>query len=588
LARLRIARPLAPATLASAVLAAATVALGLGASSPARAAGDEMRGLVGPYLAARAARQVNDYDAAARYYARALVRDPRNGELLQNAIISQMGLGNLTRAVPIARQLRGTGADNQIANLVIMADQLVSEDWTAVLEDLDAGMTVGPLVDGLIHAWAELGAGDADAAEDVFDASAEQTGLAAFGLYHKALARAVSGDFEGAETILSGEEGRRLGLTTRGVVAHAQILSQLGRNEEAIALLDESFGADLSPRLAALRAELEAGEAVPFTLIRGPRDGAAEVFYTVAGALSGEATDSYTLLYARTAEALRPGHVDAILLSAGLLEQMGQFDLATEAYKSVPREDPSFHVAELGRAEALRRSGREDEAIEVLEALQDSHGDQAIVHITLGDTLRQMERYDAATEAYDEAVSLFTEDREEHWIVYFARGITHEREDRWPEAEADFRKALELNPGQPSVLNYLGYSFIEMQENLDEAMEMIREAVAARPDSGHIVDSLGWGLYRLGRYEEAVEHMERAAELLPVDPIVNDHLGDVYWAVGRRTEARFQWQRALSFEPEEEDAERIRRKLEVGLDQVLAEEGAPPLDLAGEGNSDGG
>ncbi|MEM6741720.1 MAG: hypothetical protein AAF646_16545, partial [Pseudomonadota bacterium] len=142
--------------------------------------------------------------------------------------------------------------------------------------------------------------------------------------------------------------------------------------------------------------------------------------------------------------------------------------------------------------------------------------------------------------------------------------------------------ALELNPGQPSVLNYLGYSFVEMRTNLEEAMQMIREAVAARPDSGHIVDSLGWGLYRLGEYEEAVVHMERAAELLPVDPIINDHLGDVYWAVGRKVEAQFQWHRALSFDPEPEDAERIRRKLEVGLDLVLEEEGAAPLEVAGD------
>ena len=111
---------------------------------------------------------------------------------------------------------------------------------------------------------------------------------------------------------------------------------------------------------------------------------------------------------------------------------------------------------------------------------------------------------------------------------------------------------------------------------------MIERAVEARPDSGYIVDSLGWALYRLGRYEEAVGHMERAAELLPVDPIVNDHLGDVYWAVGRRTEARFQWNRALSFDPEPEEAARIRRKLEVGLDTVLAEEGAEPLAVAGD------
>ena len=182
------------------------------------------------------------------------------------------------------------------------------------------------------------------------------------------------------------------------------------------------------------------------------------------------------------------------------------------------------------------------------------------------------------------AVALFEEDAEAQWLVYFSRGITHEREDRWPEAEADFRKALELRPDQPQVLNYLGYSMVEMQENLDEALDMIERAVAAQPDSGYIVDSLGWVLYRLGRYDEALVQMERAVELLPVDPVVNDHLGDVYWAVGRKREAEFQWHRALSFielgESNDAEPDRIRRKLEIGLDAVLAEEGAPPLRVA--------
>jgi len=147
-------------------------------------------------------------------------------------------------------------------------------------------------------------------------------------------------------------------------------------------------------------------------------------------------------------------------------------------------------------------------------------------------------------------------------------------------SEADFRKALALSPDQPQVLNYLGYSMVEQHVNLDEALSMIERAVAARPDSGYIIDSLGWVLYRLGRYDEAIGHMERAAELMAVDPIVNDHLGDVLWAVGRHLEAEFQWRRALSFEPEEADAERIRQKIEIGLDAVLANEGAAPLQLA--------
>ena len=117
---------------------------------------------------------------------------------------------------------------------------------------------------------------------------------------------------------------------------------------------------------------------------------------------------------------------------------------------------------------------------------------------------------------------------------------------------------------------------------------MIERAVAARPDSGYIIDSLGWVLYRLGRYDEAIGHMERAAELEPVDPVVNDHLGDVLWAVGRYQEAEFQWHRALSFVDEDNsnpdiDPDRMRRKLEVGLDVVLEEEGSAPLKVVDDG-----
>ncbi|HHB80905.1 MAG TPA: tetratricopeptide repeat protein, partial [Aliiroseovarius sp.] len=108
-------------------------------------------------------------------------------------------------------------------------------------------------------------------------------------------------------------------------------------------------------------------------------------------------------------------------------------------------------------------------------------------------------------------------------------------------------------------------------------------AVNARPNDGYIADSLGWVLYRLGRYDEAVGPMERAVQLTPIDPVINDHLGDVYWAVGRTREAEFQWKRALSFDPEEKELERIRRKLEVGLDMVLEEEGTKPLTPANGG-----
>ena len=240
-------------------------------------------------------------------------------------------------------------------------------------------------------------------------------------------------------------------------------------------------------------------------------------------------------------------------------------------------------MTEMGRADALLADEREEAAVEVLSQLAKVYPDLPDVHLSLADTLRQLERFEEATPAYDHAIELIGEPERRHWPIYFSRGITLERTDRWDEAERDFRFALELEPDQPQVLNYLGYSLVELKTNLDEALDMIERAVEGRPNDGYITDSLGWVLYRLGRYDEAVVHMERAAELMPVDPIINDHLGDVYWAVGRQLEAQFQWRRALSFDPEPQEADRIRRKLEVGLDVVLEEEGADPIAVADEG-----
>ena len=140
------------------------------------------------------------------------------------------------------------------------------------------------------------------------------------------------------------------------------------------------------------------------------------------------------------------------------------------------------------------------------------------------------------------------------------------------------QEALRLSPDQPDVLNYLGYSWIDRGERLDEGLAMIQRAVELRPFSGAIIDRLGWAYFRMGDYPRALDLLERAVELEPSDPTLNDHLGDVYWRMGRRIEARFQWERALSFEPEEPDT--IRAKLEAGLPAEPARRCRPPdVDL---------
>lgn len=535
----------------------------------------------GAYLAARVAGVNGDFREAGHWFRQALAADPENISFMEGAIVALICAGNIPPALEISRSLDAAGGEAQPMAMALIADQTKRGDFSGLLDDLRAGRSAGKLTDGLLLGWAELGSGQISEALEEFDKVIATRGLEIFGQYHKALALGSIGNFEAAEKILSGDGQQPVHAMRRGTLAHIQILSQLERNDDALEVLRDAFPNETDPTITTMIERLENGEMLEFDAARNATEGVAEVYFTLGVALNGEADESLILLYSRLASWLRPDHSDAMLLTAGMLENRDQFDLATEAYGTIAKDSDAWIPAQTGLARTLNKAEKADEAVQVLTNLAGSYPKVLAVHLSLGDTLRQSERWAEATGAYDAAIGLLKDPvPEPYWTVYYSRAITLERQKIWDRAEEDFRKALEMNPGQPQVLNYLGYSLLERRDRIEEAMTMIERAVAASPDSGYIVDSLAWGKFLLGQYDEAVEPMERASLLEPVDPIVTDHLGDIYWAVGRKMEARFQWRRALSFEPEEKDAVRIRRKLEIGLDAVLTEEDAPPLNSA--------
>ena len=229
------------------------------------------------------------------------------------------------------------------------------------------------------------------------------------------------------------------------------------------------------------------------------------------------------------------------------------------------------------------------EAIDKLKGFIEDDPSDLAGYMTLGGLFNREKRYREAADVYDDAVAQLGKVEKHHWNLFFRRGIAYERLKEWEKAEPNFKRSLELSANQPEVLNYLGYSWLEMGRNLDQAMDMIRKAVEQRPEDGYIVDSLGWGYYRTGDFENAVKELERAVELRPIDPVINDHFGDALWRVGRKREAAFQWRRALSFEPEDKDRLRIVRKLDIGLDAVLEEEAEDAASgAAGATANDGG
>ena len=542
--------------------------------------GAQAQGVAGPYLAARIAGFSNDYTAAGAYYGQLLRADEATPQVQENAIIIFSVLGDFDAAVRAADKLEASNRPSQFSANARMVVALRDGDTETARAQLEGDGVGGALLDGLLAAWIDAEAGETSAALEAFDAMAATESFAPFAWTHKAYLLAQAGDFEGADDILSGRAHGPLSANTRAIMAHAQVLVQIDRRDDALDLLEQANEATNSPMLQDLQARIEAGEDVPYDFIATPKDGMAEAYFTLAALLAGESSTTFTLLNARAATVLRPDHVDALVLTADLLESQGQHDLAAAALTAVPQGDPAFFGAEIARAEVLLESGKDDAAVEVLLALTRSHGERQEVWAAYADALRRLDRFAPAADAYDKAIALLPEVEARNWYLVYARGIVRERLGDWTGAEADFREALELNPDQPNVLNYLGYGLVEQRLKLDEALSMIEQAVEARPDDGYITDSLGWVLYRLGRYEEAVAPMEKAVELRPLDPLINDHLGDVYWIVGRKREAEFQWKRALSLDPEEQ-VERIERKLEVGLDVVLEEEGGTgPIEAA--------
>jgi tetratricopeptide (TPR) repeat protein len=533
-------------------------------------------GVSGPYLAARLAMGQSDFPAASEALARAIPADPANLQLIDAAVSAALGEGDIARASEIARSLRAAGAFSQPAALAIFADDLMRADYPALRTALGSGGVAGPLGDGLLLGWIRVGEGDMAAAISALEEAGRLQGAEVIASYTLALARAAAGDFEAAHALLLGPAAPIV-QDRRGVLLRVEILAQLDQTEAAIALIDSSFDGPPDPQIVALRAMLAAGEVPSYSFPQDARTGIAEVFHTLSLALNDEQSRPLALAYGRIAVHLDPRHAHAALHVAGMLEDLGQWDLAGEAYDGVAPENPLYVAARIGKAGALVELGDDAAARAALTELAQTHAAYAEVHVALADLLRRAEEYVGAAEAYGRAIAIIGPPLPRHWTLYYSRAIAYERAKMWDLAEPDFRLALQLSPDQPMVLNYLGYSFLEMGTNLDEAMALIRRAVDQRPDSGHIVDSLAWGYFLLGEYEAALVPMERASLLMPVDPIVTDHLGDVYWAVGRKREAEFQWRRALSFDPEPELAERIRRKLEIGLDATLAEEGAPSL-----------
>ena len=531
---------------------------------------------LGSFLAGQLARRDNDMDAAARYFSRALAEDPDNLDLLRQAFLAINAEGREAEAMAIARRMVDVRPKDSIGGVALMVDAIKRGDTAAARSRLEALPKDGynTLLVPLLQAWLEVADGDTPGAIAILDKLAESEGFAVFRQYHSALVHDIAGDADEADAAYGFIVASESGGSYRSVAGYGSYLERAGRIDEA----RELYGTYLETNpsviwFEASIARLETGVRPPRT-VRNARDGAAEVLFGIASALYQENALDAAMLYARFASYLRPGFDAVNLLIGDIFEVQGRPEESITAYRAVRPDSPLSWSVRLRIATNLDALDRTDEAVAHLREMADERPDRYDALLALGNLLRSKERWTDAVAAYDEGLARIGDREPRHWRSLYARGIALERSRQWPRAEKDFLDALDLAPDQPSVLNYLGYSWVDQGINLDEALDFIERAVELRPEDGYIIDSLGWALYRLGEFEGATRQLERAVERRPDDPTINDHLGDAYWRVGRYVEARYQWRRALVLKPTEEGAVAIiEAKLRDGLSPLAVADG---------------
>ena len=532
--------------------------------------------VAGNYLAGRQANVSRDAAAAAAYYRAALRSDPKNVELLALSFQSLMAEGNIEEAVKLGERLLQVDKTARNIRIVLGVKAIKAKQYPVAKTQLTQAAR-GPITDltaTLLSGWAMAGANDSKNAVLLIDKLAGPDWYAILKSLHAGLILDFAGNHKDAGARF--EAAYKLDSTALRVVqAYGGWLSRNGRPEEAMKVfqdLDKQL--PNHPLVVAAMADLKKGEKLPL-LADSPQAGAAEALYNLGSALGRREEElnlaNRGLAYLQLALYLQPNHHLALHSLADLYEAMKQQQLAVNTYERIPASSPLKRSAEIQSALDLDALDRTDEAKKQLQRLIAANPDSRDAMLALGSILRERKQYAECAEAYDKAIGTIPKLERQNWTLLYFRGICYERSKQWPKAEADLKKALELYPDQPHVLNYLGYSWVDQGINLDEGVSMIKRSVEQRPDDGYIVDSLGWAYYRLGNYEEAVKQLDKAVELKPTDPTINDHLGDAYWRVGRTLEAKFQWAHARDLKPEPDDLAKIEQKLKTGsLEDVTA------------------
>ncbi len=512
----------------------------------------------GDYLASRFAQSNHDWNNANKFTNKLLDAKITPDNILQRSMILSMGAGDADAAIRTANRIKAQNSEppNAILEIFLIAEAFKKDDYEQANNLINSmpNDATAKFVEPFVRGWLAAAQGKLNI-NNLVNNTAQ--------LYHGILISDFLNNYVEIEKII--DKSLRIDNPNIGEIERiADLYGHVGLKDKAlklykIVLKEIPEYENVQDKIA----KLEQGKTKPlFNKIKTANNGMAKAFHDIATILHREQNDESARVFANIALYLDPDINSTKFLLADISAKHKQYDEAISYYNSISKDDEEYIDAQHEIIDIYEDMGHIDKALALLESLPQDID----TIIKIGDLHRGQSNFGLALKAYDKAIEkiggTITKD---YWHLHYVRGIAYEQLDKWSDAEKELKAALSFQPDHPYILNYLGYAWADQGVNLKESLAMISRAVELRPEDGYITDSLGWVMYRAKNYENAVPVLEQAALLLPYDPTVNDHLGDAYWKVGRKLEAKFQWRRAVNSSKDSKQIEEIQNKLSYGI-----------------------